>query len=65
MKRFFGIALTLVLLAAPALPARKPQPYPFPGRASRIGDGPAGDYHLAMTGSAIRRPGHSDAAGKL
>jgi hypothetical protein len=52
MKRFFGIALTLVLMAAPAFASKKAATVSLPW-AVQAGSAtvPAGDYHLAMTGS--------------
>jgi hypothetical protein len=52
MKRFFGIALTLVLFAAPAFAGMKSQTVTFP-RTVQIGSTqlPAGDYKLTWTGS--------------
>ena len=52
MKRFFGIALTLVLFAAPAFAGMKPQTVTIP-RTVQIGSTqlPAGDYKLTWTGS--------------
>jgi hypothetical protein len=52
MKRFFGIALTLVLFAAPAFASKKPPTVTIPA-AVQVGSTqvPAGDYTLAWTGS--------------
>ena len=52
MKRFFGIALTLVLFAVPAFASSKPQTVTIP-RNVQIGSTqlPAGEYKLSMTGS--------------
>ncbi|MGD0680644.1 MAG: hypothetical protein ABR990_01240 [Terracidiphilus sp.] len=52
MKRFFGIALTLVLLAAPAFAGKKAPTVSLPW-AVQAGSAtvPAGDYHLAIAGS--------------
>jgi hypothetical protein len=52
MKRFFGIALTLVLFALPAFAGTKPQTVIIPQKV-QIGSTqlPAGDYKLTWTGS--------------
>ena len=52
MKRFFGIALTLVLFAAPAFASMKPQTVTIPKNV-QVGSTqlPAGEYKLTMTGS--------------
>ena len=52
MKRFFGIALTLALFAAPAFASTKPQTVNIPKNV-QVGSTqlPAGDYKLTMTGS--------------
>jgi hypothetical protein len=52
MKRFFGIALTLVLLAAPAFAGKKAATVSLPW-AVQAGSAevPAGDYHLTIAGS--------------
>ena len=52
MKRFFGFALMLVLLAAPAFASQKPQTVTF-AVAVQVGSTqlPAGDYKLTWTGS--------------
>ena len=52
MKRFFGIALTLVLFAAPAFASKKPPTVTIPATV-QVGSTqlPAGDYKLTLTGS--------------
>jgi hypothetical protein len=52
MKRFFGIALTLVLFAAPAFASKKPPTVTIPATV-QVGSMqvPAGDYTLTWTGS--------------
>ena len=52
MKRFFGIALALVLFAAPAFAAGKPQSVTL-SNAVQVGSTlvPAGDYKLSWTGT--------------
>jgi hypothetical protein len=52
MKRFLGIALTLVLFAAPAFAGKKPPTVTIPA-AVQVGSTqlPAGDYSLTWTGS--------------
>jgi len=52
MKRFFGFALTLVLLAAPAFASKKAPTVSLPW-AVQVGSAqvPAGNYQLAWTGS--------------
>jgi hypothetical protein len=52
MKRFFGIALMLVLVSAPAFASNKPATVNFAG-AVKIGSTqlPAGDYKLTWTGT--------------
>jgi hypothetical protein len=51
MKRFFGIALTLVLLAAPAFAGNKAPTVSLPWNVQAGSTAiPAGEYHLAMTG---------------
>jgi hypothetical protein len=52
MKRFFGFALTLVLLAAPAFASKKAATVSLPW-AVQVGSTqvPAGEYQLALAGS--------------
>ncbi len=52
MKRFFGLALTLVLFAAPAFASKKPATVTIP-RTVQVGSAQllAGDYKLTLTGS--------------